>query len=64
MKKLVLIFLCAVLVQINARWSIHYGAKQNNHDHDHDDLDWWEHGVFYQVRVNYFLSVHQIKVWP
>lgn len=50
MKTLILVLLCAVIV--NARWSIHYGSKQakqaDGHDHDHE-LDWWEHGVFYQV---------------
>lgn len=49
MMKLVLILLCAALV--NARWSIHYGAKDHDEDHEHvhDQLDWWEHSVFYQV---------------
>lgn len=42
MKNLVLVLLCVVAV--NARWSVNYGAKA-----DGDELDWWEHGVFYQV---------------
>lgn len=42
MKFLIFVLLCVVAV--NARWSVHYGAKA-----DGDELDWWEHGVFYQV---------------
>lgn len=50
MKTLILILLCAVIV--NARVSITYGAKtaQAKHDGVDHELDWWEHGVFYQVK--------------
>lgn len=48
MKKLLLIILCAVLV--NARWSINYGAREEASNSDLV-LDWWEHGVFYQVKL-------------
>ena len=56
-----IILLCAVVV--NARWSLHYGAKDHDDghdDHDHEHLDWWEHGVFYQV--SYFKLLVRLKV--
>lgn len=52
MKIFVIILLCAVIV--NARWSLHYSAKQD--DHDHEELDWWENGVFYQVKSEFQLK--------
>lgn len=54
MKKLLLFLLFVVVV--HARWSLNYAAKHHDDDgdHDHDELDWWEHGVFYQV-TNWWL---------
>lgn len=58
MKKLILITLCVALV--NAKWSIHSeGRHHDETDLDHNDLDWWEHGVFYQVR---YFEVFQCAV--
>lgn len=47
MKTLVIVLLCAVLA--DARWSFYSSKADHDHDHDHE-LDWWEHGVFYQVK--------------
>lgn len=42
MKTLVIFVFCA-LTLANARL-----PKADDHDHDHE-MDWWEHGVFYQI---------------
>lgn len=47
MKKLFCLLLC--IVAVNARWSLHYGAKQDKNDDSDLELDWWENGVFYQA---------------
>lgn len=48
MEKFILVLFFAMFV--NARWSINYGTKHHD-EHEHDELDWWEHSVFYQVSV-------------
>lgn len=60
MKTLVLLFLCAVAV--NARFSIYAAGKAEGDEHDHG-LDWWEHGVFYQVtKPHTFSELCEINV--
>lgn len=51
MKVLILVLLCVAVA--NARWSVYTAgndAESRHHEEGHmDDMDWWEHAVFYQV---------------
>ena len=55
MKNLILFLLLAVTV--NARWSAHYSRQIAANQ----DLDWWEHGTFYQVKTETFFQRNEIK---
>lgn len=48
MRKLILILLCAVVV--NARWSFYNEAKEID-EIKNPEWDWYNHGVFYQVEL-------------
>lgn len=46
----IIVFLLLFVAAAQARWLVN-SAKADDHDHDHIELDWWEHGVFYQVKT-------------
>lgn len=49
MKVLILVLLCVAVA--HARWSVYSSGNQveSRQNEGHDDMDWWEHAVFYQV---------------
>ena len=53
--KFFVFLICIALVQANLFSSQKTEAKQA-HDHDHDDMDWWEGGTFYQIYPRSFMD--------
>jgi alpha-glucosidase len=50
--KTLLVFVLCLITLASARW-----PRADDHDHDHDhEMDWWEHGVFYQIYPRSFMD--------
>lgn len=52
MKCVVLFLLLGLLALAGAK----IAGKQDDHDHSHGTLDWWESGVFYQIYPRSFMD--------